>query len=281
MKYLLVGDQGQLGKEFTRQFKQYGMNYLGVDIEQLNIAEREAVSNIFEMEKPEIVINCAAYNDVDGAERNPDAAIPANIEGPRNLAAAAKKYNSLLVHYSSDYVFSGDNGEVLYTEDDATDPINAYGRSKLMGEKMITGECDDFLVFRLSWVYGMGNQNFIYKLKQWANNKSELNISSDEFSVPTSTKVIVDITLKALEKNLRGLYHLTNSGYASRFEWAQKIIEWYGMNVVLHSVERSFFDLPAPRPYFSAMSNKKLSTELGVIIPEWEDSLNEFLRTVI
>ena len=184
---------------------------------------------------------------------------------------------AFLVHYSSDYVFDGIKATGLYTEEDSPNPINEYGRSKLAGEKLLAESGAEYLLFRLSWVYGKGEQNFIYKFRQWAEKSNVLKIASDEVSVPTSTKTIVDITMKSIKKGLSGLYHLTNSGYASRYEWAKEILKLTGMKNVLYPINRESFGMPAVRPYFSAMDNTPVSDKTGIEIPYWQESLKVFL----
>ncbi len=278
MKYLVIGHKGQLGKEFVKKFSEMNYNYVGVDIDDLDISDYKSVAKIFEEVKPDIVINCAAYNDVDGAEKDNQLAINVNFEGVKYLADFSKKNNAFLIHYSSDYVFDGSKKTDLYIESDEVNPINQYGKSKLLGEQNLQNILSDYLIFRLSWVYGEGNQNFIYKFRNWSKNNKVLNVSFDEISIPTYTKLIVDATLLSLNKGLKGLYHLTNSGYASRYEWAKMIAKILNLDVLLLPVSKSEFNLPAERPYFSAMSNKKISQELNYKIPDWEESLKLFLK---
>ena len=278
LKYLVIGSYGQLGKEFVKSLDNSSCNYLAVDIDKLDISDYSAVNQIFESYRPDVTINCSAYNNVDLAESHSEDAMKVNALGPKYLAVCCKKYNCFLIHYSSDYVFDGTKKDGLYTETDHVNPINEYGKSKLLGEKLLSKETDDYLIFRLSWVYGNGNQNFIQKMKSWSEKISILNISIDEISVPTSTKTIVEISEKALESGLTGTYHLTNSGYASRYEWAKAIAKYLKMNLILHPVSKDLFNLPAKRPSFSAMSNRKISDILDTSIISWEDALKDFLE---
>ncbi|NPA54683.1 MAG: sugar nucleotide-binding protein, partial [Aquificae bacterium] len=145
------------------------------------------------------------------------------------------------------------------------------------GEEWLKEETEKFLLFRVSWVYGEGKQNFIYKLLQWAEKNPFLKVAYDEISVPTYTKTIVNITLKALKEELTGLYHLTNSGYASRYEWAKEVFEIKKIDKFIKPVSSEIFNLPAKRPKFSPMSNKKISKILSVYIPSWKEALKDFL----
>ncbi|TCK04462.1 dTDP-4-dehydrorhamnose reductase [Phorcysia thermohydrogeniphila] len=280
MRYLVIGKNGQLGKEFLRKLSEkVNVEVIAVGREECDISNLEQVLSLFSTTKPDVAINCAAYNFVDKAEEDYVTAIKVNSLGIRNLAFASKKYKSFLVHYSTDYVFDGMKRNGLYTEEDTPNPLNEYGKSKLLGEKLLKEETDNFLLFRVSWVYGDGKQNFIYKLLTWAKDREYLMISNNEVSVPTSTKTIVEMTLKALDADLKGLYHLTNSGYASRYEWAKKVLQVKGIRKVIYPVSSEVFNLPAKRPEFSAMSNSKLAKTLDVEIPWWEYELERFLKT--
>ncbi len=166
----------------------------------------------------------------------------------------------------------------LYTEDDVPNPLNDYGKSKLMGEIFLKEETENYLLFRVSWVYGEGKQNFIYKLLTWAKSNEYLKVAYNEVSVPTSAKTIVNITLKALDNDLKGMFHLTNSGYASRYEWAKEIFRIKKIDKFILPVSKEVFNLPAKRPDFSAMSNRKISQILNTEIPYWNEELNEFLK---
>ncbi len=285
MKYLIVGENGQLGREFikwlsgglAKSLSGEKVEWESVGSKECDISNLSQALNVFESVKPDVVINCAAYNFVDKAEVDYVNAFKVNAIGARNLAFACNKYNAFLIHYSTDYVFDGKK-EGLYTEDDEPNPINQYGKSKLAGEILLKEETDDYLILRVSWVYGEGRNNFIYKLLQWVKNQEYLKIAYDEFSVPTSTRTITDITFKALNSGLKGQFHLTNSGYASRYEWAKEILSAKKIDKFIYPVSKEMFNLPVKRPDFSAMSNRKISEALGREISSWEWGLRKFLR---
>ena len=277
MKILITGANGQLAREFIKAFNQINTEYVALTRNELDISNFNKVFEVIKAIKPNVIINCAAYNLVDKAEINPYEAIKVNTVGVYNLALASSEYKVFLVHYSTDYVFDGKK-EDLYTEEDVPNPINEYGKSKLFGESLINENLETYLIFRTSWVYGEGKQNFLYKLSQWAETQEYLKIVCDEFSVPTSTKTIVEMTLKALDKDITGLYHLTNSGYCSRYEWAQEYIKLMNIKKFILPAYQSDFNLPAKRPRFSAMSNEKISKILNVEIPYWKDELKRFVK---
>ncbi len=278
MKYLIAGKNGQLARAFIRRFEERVLDFNAPDKSQFDITDSASVSRVVDAYKPDVIINCAAYNLVDRAEQERERAFSVNAAGPAHLARAAAKRKAFLVHFSSDYVFDGQKENGLYAEDDAANPLNEYGKSKLTGENAVLEEAGKSLVFRLSWVFGDGKQNFIHKLLEWSKNNEYLKIACDEFSVPTYTNTVADITLKALDQGVTGLYHLTNSGFCSRYEWARAVFRDLGINKFIRPVTSDIFNLPARRPKFSAMSNDKLSQVLDIRIPSWEEGVLSFLR---
>jgi dTDP-4-dehydrorhamnose reductase len=278
MKIIILGSKGQLGSEFVRRFaleKKYDLKHFSK--QELDITDHNQINNIIKPLKPDIIINCAAYNLVDKAEStSTNEAYKVNKMGVLNLVNISKEINALLIHYSTDYVFDGKK-EQLYSEDDMPNPINEYGKSKYEGENLIIKELKKYLIFRTSWVYGLGKQNFLYKLTQWIRQQDYLKIACDEFSIPTSTKTIVDITLKSIEKGIRGLFHLTNSDYCSRYEWGKKFLVLSGIKKFIYPAYQADFNLPAKRPRFSAMNNNKISSALKIEIPPWDKELEKMI----
>ncbi|MCL4537251.1 MAG: dTDP-4-dehydrorhamnose reductase [Nitrospirae bacterium] len=277
MKFLVTGADGQLASEFIKSFNYSNHHVVALNRGQLDISNIDAVSKTFLHYRPDVVLNCAAYNLVDKAEEDFNAAFKTNAIGVKNLAVACKKHNALLVHYSTDYVFDGTK-EKLYVEDDKLNPINKYGESKLLGERFLTEKIDNLLLFRVSWVFGEGKQNFLHKLSEWTKQSKVLKIVCDQISIPTYTEDVVKITMLAIEKGLKGIYHLTNSGYASRYETAKYFIEKCGVDNLILPVDSDYFRTPARRPYFSAMSNARLSNILEVTIPDWRDAIDRFIK---
>ncbi len=276
MKYLILGNKGQLAKEFERLFAEKNIQYIGYDLPELDISDRTFLKEMFVSVKPDIVINCAAYNNVDLAESKPEDAFKTNSEGVKNIAELCEKSKAFFVHFSSDYVFDGAKNST-YIEQDLTNPINKYGESKLAGERGICDITDRYLIFRLSWVYGNGKQNFIYKLNEWVKTNKTIKVVNDEISVPTSTKLISEVVLDSLKQGIYGLYHLVNSGFCSRYDWANEIIKLTESNAKIEPAKLIDFNLPAQRPHYSAMSNNQIADILNIEIPNWEYSLKQFL----
>ena len=276
MKYLIVGKMGQLGREFVKEFNVKGYEFTAFARDQIDICDKEQVVRVFDKERPGIVLNCTAYNNVDEAENDICQANEINSIGIGNLISAAKKHNSFLIHYGTDYVFDG-RSDVPYCEDDIPNPLNNYAKSKLAGEMRVYEELNSFLLFRVSWVYGDGDQNFIRKFLNWSSLNKVVKVATDEVSVPTSTRLIVELTLNALETGLTGLYHLVPTGCCSRYDWAVAIKEICQLDVTLEKCNREVFSLPAKRPSYSVLSNQKLLTALSINAPDWKDELKRFL----
>ena len=275
--FFITGSRGQLAREFQRVFKKFDYVVAALDKESLDISDSRAVNDKIAEHSPDVVINCAAYNLVDKAEDDFDAACAVNAAGVKNLAVACKKRNIILVHYSTDYVFDGGK-EDFYTEEDEPNPVSKYGESKLYGEQLLKQENGNFLLFRVSWVFGEGKNNFLHRLSEWASENRILKIVSNQVSVPTYTEDIVNVTMFALNAGLRGLYHLANSGYASRYEFARHYLEQMGMDNLVIPATSDNFPVPAKRPCLSAMSNRKLSQALDIDIPDWKSGVARYCK---
>lgn len=277
MKFLITGAKGQLAKDFQKTLKVFKYPFTAYAKDELDITDISSIDKKISDDCPDVVLNCASYNFVDQAEENPEEAIKVNAIGIKNLAQICKNKKILLVHFSTDYVFDGTKNE-FYIEDDNPNPINKYGLSKLSGEKFLIETTDNYLIFRVSWVFGEGQQNFLYKLFEWSKNNKILRIVCDQISIPTYTEDIVSVTLFAINKGIRGLYHLTNSGYASRYEVARYFIEKLSLENIVLPVRSDYFLNSAKRPYFSAMSNEKISNLLNITIPDWKLGIERYIE---
>ena len=279
MRVFITGSKGQLGSAFVKYFEDRGYEYLGVDMDTLDISDPDATAEAVMAYRPGLVLNCAAYNQVDLAEADDRIAVAVNAVGARNLAQAVRRLEASMVHYGTDYVFDGKK-QVPYTEADAPNPLNNYGRSKLLGEKYVLENVPTALVLRLSWLYGEGRHNFMNKLLGWAQKPGPLQVATDDISVPTYTGDVVAATMAALERGLSGTWHIPNTGYCSRFDWARLALKEFGIDKEIQPANLADFNLSARRPGFSAMSNEAFSKELGVSIPTWQESVQEFIRAI-
>jgi dTDP-4-dehydrorhamnose reductase len=274
--FLILGANGQLGKQFSKDLVSRNQNVNAPDEKDCDITSIDTLSRFIDSIKPTVIINCAAYNAVDVAEQQQETATLINTTAVKNIASLCADKKIFLVHYSTDYVFDGAKGN-LYEESDQPNPLNTYGKTKRGGEEAVLSSEAKHLLLRTSWVFGNGTQNFIHKMLQWSQKSPVLKLTSDEVSVPTSTIDLVDLTLQSIDKGLSGLYHLTNSDYASRYEWGRYIAKKLSLNFTIIPVPMSAFPSPAQRPLFSAMSNKKLQKDLDATILDWRDAVDRFL----
>ena len=275
--YLILGANGQLGKQFGKELAARGEDVKAPDEKDCDITSSDTLGRYVDLVRPTVIINCAAYNAVELAEQHSDIALLINSKAVENIATLCGRHRIFFIHYSSDYVFDGRKGD-LYIEGDVPNPLNVYGRSKLAGEEAVQNHAGDFLLFRTSWVFGNGTQNFIYKFLQWSRKNRVLKLSSDEVSVPTSCADLVSLTLASLEKGLRGLHHLTNTDFASRYEWGRYVAKVLSLDNLIIPVPMSTFTSPVQRPAFTAMSNAQLQHDLGIPIPDWRNAIDRFFK---
>jgi dTDP-4-dehydrorhamnose reductase len=277
MKVLITGANGQLGQEFQKKFNQLKISYIPTDYQELDITNIDQIRKLVQKEKDIThIINCAAYNNVDKAEEEWEKAYTINGLAVRNLAIVSNEINAELIHYSTDYVFSGTKNE--YTIYDEPSPINKYGESKALGEKEVK-QAQKYYLIRVSWVFGMGNINFVKKVISWSKDKEELSITTDEKSAPTYTVDLVEATLELIKHKVYGLYHITNTP-CTRYEWAEYILNLIGWQGRLKQAKRSDFNLPATRPESSILNNFGYSQVTGKSMPDWKDATKRFLKEV-
>lgn len=276
MKVLIAGANGQLGKELQKQLSDKRISFLAVDIPDLDIVDFEKVDNIINTEKPDIIINCAAYTNVDGCESNIENAFKVNAIGSKNLALAAKNINSKIVYLSTDYVFDG-QAKKPYREYDQTNPQSIYGKSKLLGEDFVQKFNPQHFIIRTAWLYGDGH-NFVRTMLKLASEKDELNIVDDQVGSPTSTVDLAKLIINLLETEHYGLYHGTCEESCSWYDFARKIFEIKGIKIKLNRVTTEELNKPAPRPQYSVLDNFMLRLMGLNTFRNWEDALGEYLR---
>ncbi len=273
MKILILGYKGMLGDELVKVFKE-GNELTIWDRSEIDIADRKDVESKIGDLKPEAVINAAAYTAVDLAEgEGKEIAHRVNGEAVGFLAEACKKNDSVLIHYSTDYVFDGEN-ENGYREDEKRDPLNEYGQSKARGEELLQEINPKFYLIRSSWLFGANGKNFVETMLRLAGEHKELRVVNDQHGKPTCAKDLAERTRELLEsKKPFGIYHLTNEGVCSWYEFAVKIFELAGIEIKVTPVASSEFPTPAKRPAYSALVNTKLPLSRS-----WEEALGDYLR---
>ena len=285
---LVTGKSGQVGWELQSTLAPLGA-VTAVDLEHMDLAQPDSIRRVIRELKPEIILNAAAYTAVDKAESEPDLAMRVNGVAPGVLAEEAKRLGALLVHYSTDYVFDGELGRA-YTENDAPNPVNAYGRSKLAGERAIEAVGGQYLILRSSWVYSARGSNFVLTVLRLARERPELSMVVDQSGSPTWARALAQATADLLRKKElisreSGVYHLAAGGHTSRYEFAKAIIqvmsEVSGVTDGWARVKPTTSDqypLPATRPLHPAMSKSRIQRVFGVEMPSWQRQLEGFLR---
>ena len=283
MKILITGANGMLAKEVKEKFMD-GNELICTDVEDLDITNEAAVLNFIKEAKPEYIINCAAFTAVDKAETAGEIVERINADGPRNLAKAAREVGSTLVHISTDYVFGGDlDVEKDYKEDDKKEPVTAYGITKLHGEEQIEANTDKYYIFRTGWLYGVGGNNFVKTMTNLCSNRDEINVVADQHGSPTYAKDLSNIIYQAVEKKIPyGVYHATNQGYTTWYDFTNKILEKQNIKCKVNPVTTEEYIkmmniTQAKRPFNSQLSKDKLIAQ-GIEVPHWEDGLDRYLE---
>ena len=276
MKILITGAKGMLAKAVINKLKDENQ-LICTDSQELDITDKNMVMEYVEKEKPEYIINCAAYTAVDKAEEEEELAEKVNSEGPKNLAIAADKYNCILVHISTDYVFNGDlDINKTYKENDKTLPVTVYGKTKKEVEDNIIQNSSKYYILRTAWLYGEGN-NFVRTMLKLSKEKEELNVVNDQHGSPTYTEDLASIIKQIIDKKIPyGIYHTTNIGYTTWFDFTKKIFELSNISCKVNPVTSEEFVRPAKRPKNSKLSKDKILEE-GITIPDWEDGLKRYL----
>ena len=277
MKVLVLGARGMLGQELVKVF--YDKEVIAWDRDDLNIADRGEVFRKIEGVKPDVILNAAAYNAVDLAEEEKEAAFLINAEAVKNLSEMSKKIGSILVHYGTDYAFDGEK-ESGYTEDDLTDPQSSYGRSKVQGEKYLQEMGGKFYLMRLSRLFGKaGNgenakKSFVDMILNLAKEKEALEIIDEELSSPTYAPDLAKLTKKIVANKMPyGIYHGANGGSCTWYEFAKEALKLKNISCKLIPVTASQFPRPAARPKYSILLNTKLSPARS-----WRKALKEYLK---
>ncbi len=274
---LVTGSNGQLGKELQQLAVNYPpFHFVFASREDMKLDHYGSVENFFIATKPQYCINCAAYTAVDKAESEQDMAMRINGEAVGNLAAVCKIFQTRIIHISTDYVFDGES-ETPYKENDATNPINAYGASKLVGEQLCMKENEDAIIIRTSWLYSSFGHNFVKTMMRLMSERTELNVVSDQVGSPTYAadlaKAILDIISSGKWES--GIYHYSNEGKLSWYEFAQTIKDLINSNAIIHPILTDKYPTPARRPKFSLLNKDKIKTVFQLQIPDWKDSVKK------
>jgi dTDP-4-dehydrorhamnose reductase len=284
MRILVTGSNGQLGNEIQELSNQHrSWEFLFTDEKDLDITQQNKVDEFFASFKPNVVINCAAYTAVDKAESEEATAFLVNSSAARVLSEVSKKYNCLLIHVSTDYVFDGKSW-TPYTETDAINPISVYGKSKAAGEKAILESSGKAVIIRTAWLYSSFGKNFVKTMLKYAKEKEFLNVVFDQTGTPTYARdlaaTILHIIPYTLTNNGVEIYHFSNEGVISWFDFAKAITEEAGISCKINPINSKDYPQAAPRPFYSVLDKGKIKKNFDIDIPYWRDSLKECLRKI-
>lgn len=275
VRTFIVGCKGQLGRDLISVFAAAG-EVEGADLPELDITDADAVTKRMKGFKPHVVLNAAAYTDVEAAEANREAAFLANETGARNIAYAAREADAAVVYYSTDYVFGGTK-DTPYVPDDPVNPIGVYAQSKLAGEVATAEETDRHFVIRTAWLYGPGGNNFVEKILRAAEARPELRVVEDEVGAPTYTWDLAEATQALVRTDKYGVYHAVNAGSCSRDTFARAIIEEVGGETLVSPCASSEFRTAAERPLYSVLSTETLEKVSGYHFRPWREALRAYM----
>ena len=286
MKILVIGAEGQLGNEIKQQsrFSEHTFVYAdiagdGDDVKVLDITDPQQVK-LAVSDDYDVIVNCAAYNEVDKAEDDDTQAIRLNVEAVANIAQAAKAADALLIHFSTDYVYDG-KANVPYTEEDTPAPLNAYGRSKLAGEKAVQESGCRYMIFRTSWLYSLTGRNFFKTMADKCAECPSIKVVCDQVGTPTNAHDLAYLVMHVIgsdQLDKTGIYHYSNEGVASWYDFAKEINDKLGYTCDVQPCRTGEYPRKAVRPCYSVMDKNKVKKTFGIQVPHWRESLDVLVR---
>jgi len=279
-KVLVTGANGQLGHCLQKIAPDYkDLAFVFKNSKDFDITNKEQMNSLFAVDNFDYCINCAAFTNVEQAEKTPEIAFKVNAEGVKNLALICREYDTSLIHISTDYVFDGEKKEP-YTVDDIPNPINEYGKSKLLGEKHIQEILEDFLIVRTSWLYSEFGKNFVNKILKLGIENDCVQVVNDQIGSPTYALDLAEVIIYIINSTLKfnGIYHYCNEGRISWYDFAYELFKLNNGRVKVEKIQSSDFKIYADRPQFSVLSNNKLVKEFGIKQINWIKSLNNFVN---
>lgn len=282
MKVLITGASGQLGKCLQKHSKQLSeIDFLFESSQNLDITSEKDLEIYFEKHQPDFCINCAAYTNVEGAESEEELAFKVNYEAVKLIAKHCNVYHTKLIHISTDYVFDG-NKFSPYRESDSENPVNIYGASKLQGEMAISESMDNYFILRTSWLYSEFGHNFFNTILKKAEDQQDLNITTEQIGTPTNANDLAKFILNLIQFNsdAYGLYHYSNQGEATWYDFARLILEERKLDNKVKLEATFSYPTKAMRPKFSVLDKSKVMTAFGVHIPHWRQSLVSLLKEI-
>ena len=288
MNILVTGCMGQLGRSFRRAMSGSDHKCIWTDIRgnddvtSLDITDPEAVSSMVSGHSVDVIVNCAAYTNVNKAESEEDLAFRINAEAPGILAAAAAEAGVVLIHVSTDYVFDG-MGYLPYTEDMEVAPLNAYGRTKLAGEQAVISSGCRYLIFRTAWLYSIFGGNFVQTIYEKTASQPVVKVVADQIGTPTFAQDLADVIASVIDAEMldrTGIYHFTDEGVCSWYDFAKEICDMSGHLCDVRPCRTSDYPSKTRRPHYSVLDKTKIKETFGIEIPHWKDSLMFCIRQI-
>lgn len=279
MKVLVTGVKGQLGYDVVNELTKRGHVAIGTDIEEMDITDAGSVDKVIKENTPDAVIHCAAYTAVDAAEDNVELCRKINADGTQNIANVCKELDIKMIYISTDYVFDGE-GERPWEPDDNRTPLNVYGQTKYEGELAVQNTLDKYFIVRIAWVFGVNGKNFIKTMLNLGKTRDSLTVVNDQFGSPTYTYDLARLLVDMVETDKYGVYHATNEGICTWYEFACEIFKQAGMSVKVSPVLASEYPAKAKRPSNSRMSKEKLTENGFEKLPDWQDALGRYLKEI-
>mgnify|MGYP002797643568 FL=1 len=277
MKVFVTGVRGQLGYDVVNELEKRGHTAIGVDIEELDITDAEAVDKMITEAAPDAVIHCAAWTAVDAAEDNEEKCRQVNAYGTENIAKVCKKLDCKMMYISTDYIFDGKGTRPWEPDDPVTTPLNVYGQTKYEGELAVRNNVEKFFIVRIAWVFGKG-KNFIKTMLNLAKTHDHLTVVNDQYGTPTYTYDLARLLVDMIETDKYGNYHATNEGgYITWYDFACEIFRQAGIDIEVEPVSSAQYAAKAKRPENSRMNKQKLVDNGFELLPDWKDALRRYL----
>lgn len=276
MKIFVTGVKGQLGHDVVNELTKRGIESVGVDIEEMDITDPVSVDKVIKDAAPDAVIHCAAYTAVDAAEENEGLCRKVNAEGPQNIANVCKELDIKMVQISTDYVFGGE-GTHFWRPEDACEPQSVYGRTKYDGELAVRNTLEKYFIVRIAWVFGINGKNFVKTMLNLAKTHDTIRVVNDQFGSPTYTYDLARLLVDMVLTDKYGIYHATNEGTCSWYEFACAIFKEADVNVNVLPVTTAEYGAKAKRPANSRMDNNKLTENGFEKLPAWQDALARYV----
>ena len=280
MKVLVTGVKGQLGYDVVKELERRGLEAVGVDIEEMDITDKESVSDVIGQTGVDAVIHCAAYTAVDAAEDNEEICRKVNAEGTQNIADVCKRLDIKMLYISTDYVFGGE-GERPWEPDDERDPQSVYGQTKYEGELAVQNTLEKYFIVRIAWVFGINGKNFVKTMLKLAETRDSLTVVNDQFGSPTYTYDLAKLLVDMIQTDKYGVYHATNEGICTWYEFACAIFREAGIPMNVSPVTSAEYAAKAKRPANSRMSKEKLVDNGFEKLPTWQDALHRYVEILL